>query len=118
MVLQGIQHKISLLLVSLAGLGATAATAVAQATPPGVYYSWRVLDTSVEQCLDRAANALVNQQLENIQADDSSVAGRSDVATAVFICMDQSAVTTVMVIVSSEDEAAAVRLRESLKTSF
>jgi hypothetical protein len=32
--------------------------------------------------------------------------------------MDQSAVTTVMVIVSSEDEVAAVRLRESLKTSF
>jgi hypothetical protein len=118
MVLQVIQRKMGTLLVALVGLGATAAAAVAQANPPGVYYSWRVLETSVDQCLDRAADALANQQLDNIQADDSSVAGRSDVATAVFICMDQSAVTTVMVIVSSEDEVEAVRLRESLKQSF
>jgi hypothetical protein len=119
MVIRRMRQSFGSVLVALAGLGITAMAGAAQEVdPPGVYYSWRALQANVNQCLDRAANALASQSLDSIQADDTSVAGRSEEATAVFICMENTASTTVMVIVSSADEEEALTLREALKTSF
>jgi hypothetical protein len=102
---------------ALAGLGLATATA-AQAEPPGIYYSWRETEISVSQCIRRAEAALEGEGLENILADPTSIAGRSEDVTAVFICMEHSDSTTVMVIVAGEDDAQAVRVREALKAMF
>lgn len=101
-----------------AGLLTTTA-AVARAEAPGVYYSWRSLDTNVSQCLTQAQAALQTQSLDNIEVVSNSIAGRSDVATAVFVCLENpDTSTTVMVIVSSVDDQVAVDLREALKSAF
>lgn len=99
------------------GLGVFTAAA-AQAEAPGVYYSWRALDTTVSQCLDRANQALTDQSLQDIQTEGNSVAGRNDESTAIFVCLEDSQATTVMVIVASENDDAAVNLRETLKSIF
>ncbi len=102
---------------ALLGWGLTTGVA-AQAEPPGVYYSWRESEISVSQCTNRAQAALESEGLENILADDTSVAGRSDDLTAVFVCLEHPDSTTVMVIVSGDDDAQAVRVREALKAKF
>lgn len=95
-----------------------AVAAAAQAEPPGVYYSWRETDISLPQCIRRAEAALQEEDLENILADSTSIAGRSGDMTAVFICLEHQNSTTVMVVVAGQDDAQAVRLREALKASF
>jgi len=100
--------------VLAAYLGATAA----QAEPPGVYYSWRATNTDVAVCLDKAGEALESQNLAMVQADETSIAGRSEDSTAVFVCLENSDSTTVMVIVASTDDEQALALREALKEAF
>lgn len=95
-------------------LGAAAACAEA----PGIYYSWRELDTGLSQCLGRAESAINTQGLENVQIDENTVAGRSEEATALFICVPSGEGTLVMVVVSSVNDEAAVALREALKANF
>lgn len=106
----------------LAGLGLMAAATAAQAEPPGVYYSWRATDTDVAQCITQAEQALTAQNLTALQADATSIAGRSEDLTAVFICLDNSMAisdsTTVMIIVAGGDDEQTVAMREALKTSF
>jgi hypothetical protein len=99
------------------GLLAAAAPA-ALAEPPGVYYSWRETEISVSQCISRAEAALEGEGLENILADDTSIAGQSEDITAVFICLESSPSTTVMIIVAGEDDTQVVDMREALKASF
>lgn len=100
------------------GLGVFTSMATARAEAPGVYYSWREFDTTTAQCLDRANQALNSQELQDIQADGNSVAGRNDDATAVFVCLEGQTATTVMVIVAATYDEAAVNLREALKSAF
>ena len=106
---------------SLTGGVILAAAASAQAEPPGIYYSWRAMATSVAQCIDQAENALESQNLAPVQTDAVSIAGQSDDTTAVFVCMDSPGeidYTTVMVIVASADNDQALALREALKLAF
>ncbi|HEY9764484.1 MAG TPA: hypothetical protein V6D07_18295 [Trichocoleus sp.] len=100
------------------GLGVLASAAIARAEAPGVYYSWRELETTSPQCLDRANQALTGQELRDIRTDGNSIAGRNDEATAVFVCLQGQAGTTVMVIVAATNDEAAVNLREALKLAF
>jgi hypothetical protein len=108
------------------GLRYTAAVALgwslwataAQAEAPGVYYSWRALDTDVNQCLERANQALTSQALVDVQIEGNSVAGRTENATAVFVCLEENQATTVMVIVAGNNDEAALNLRETLKMAF
>lgn len=113
-----IQNMVTRTLIGAASVGSLAIASPALAEPPGVYYSWRALDTSVPQCLDQAEQALTSQELEPVQSDDISVAGRSEDTTAVFVCLDNGTSTTVMVIVASSDDEQAYDLREALKASF
>ena len=109
------------LAASLTGGAILAAAGAAQAEPPGIYYSWRAMTTSVAQCLDQAENALESQDLAPVQTDAISIAGQSDEATAVFVCMESPSeftATTVMVIVASADNDQAMALREALKQAF
>jgi Asp/Glu/hydantoin racemase len=79
------------------------------------------MTTDVNQCLNQAESALESQNLTPVQTDAISIAGQSDEATAVFVCMEspsESPVTTVMVIVSSADDDQAIALREALKQAF
>ena len=98
--------------------------ALAQAEPPGIYYSWRAMAINVDQCIDQAENALASQDLNPVQTDAMSIAGQSEEATAVFVCMEnpatptEAATTTVMVIVASADNDQAGALRGSLKLAF
>ncbi|MBE9139491.1 hypothetical protein IQ254_20200 [Nodosilinea sp. LEGE 07088] len=108
-----------LLTTLLTGLGLAANLPAAQATPPGLHYAWQVLEIDTNQCLTLAQQALESQGLEPIQNDDISLAGRSETATAMFVCMENpAAVTTVMVVVASDDDAQALELREALKLAF
>ena len=104
-------------ILAATGLSLAAATA-AQAEAPGVYYSWRETEISVPECVRRAGTALETEGLDNILADSTSIAGRSEAVTAVFVCLEHSESTTVMVIVSGEDHTQAVTVRESLKARF
>lgn len=104
-------------LLALASLSFTTSVA-AQAEPPGVYYSWRESEISVSQCISRAQAALEGEGLENVLADATSVAGRSEAVTAVFVCLEHPDTTTVMVIVAGEDDTQAVQVREALKAKF
>lgn len=99
------------------GLSLMTATA-AYAEPPGVYYSWRETEISLPQCIRRAGAALEAEDMENVLADSTSVAGRSEEVTAVFICLEQQDATTVMIVVAGQDDAQAVRVREILKAAF
>ncbi|HIK44130.1 MAG TPA: hypothetical protein IGR64_04495 [Leptolyngbyaceae cyanobacterium M65_K2018_010] len=100
------------------GLGSLAIATGAAAEPPAVYYSWRAMETSVTQCVNQARQALATEALIPVQADENSVAGQSDDATAVFICLESPGASTVLVIVSSQDETNALALREALKAAF
>jgi hypothetical protein len=102
---------------AVTGISLTTATAVL-AEPPGVYYSWRETEISVPDCIRRGSAALETEGLENILTDSTSVAGRSEDVTAVFLCLNHSNSTTVMVVVAGEDDAQAVRVREALKATF
>ncbi|NJL44733.1 MAG: hypothetical protein HC922_01270 [Leptolyngbyaceae cyanobacterium SM2_3_12] len=106
----------------LASLGLMATATAVRAEPPGVFYSWRATNTDVPQCITQAEEALMAQNLTAIQADATSVAGRSEDITAVFICLDNAvstpASTTVMIIVAGTDDEQTVAMREALKTSF
>jgi hypothetical protein len=102
---------------TVAGLSLATPTA-ALADPPGVYYSWRETEISLADCLRRGEAALATEGLENILADSTSVAGRSEEVTAVFVCLDHSESTTVMVVVAGADDTQVVRVREALKATF
>lgn len=109
------------LLASLTGGAMLTVATAAQADPPGIYYSWRAMTTDVNQCLSQAESALESQNLTPVQTDAISIAGQSDEATAVFVCMESPSeftATTVMVIVSSADDDQAIALREALKQAF
>lgn len=90
----------------------------AKAQAPAVYYAWRSIEGDIAACLNRSTAALQNQNLGNIQSQGNSVAGTSDIATAVFICFDNAIDTTVMIVVSSNDDDTAFNLREGLKSAF
>ncbi|HEY9889064.1 MAG TPA: hypothetical protein V6D02_11730 [Candidatus Obscuribacterales bacterium] len=90
----------------------------ARAQVPNLYYSWRSLEVDVATCLDRSTTALTAQSLGNIQVQDNSVAGFTEEATAVFVCLGDVNATTVMLMVSSNDDDVAFNLREILKASF
>lgn len=103
----------------LTGLGLAAATPALPTGPPGVYYAWQVLDMDTAQCLVQSRQALASQGLEPVQNDATSVAGRSEAVTALFVCLENPpAVTTVMVVVASDDDDQALALREALKLAF
>ncbi|TVP65817.1 MAG: hypothetical protein EA342_13360 [Leptolyngbya sp. LCM1.Bin17] len=102
----------------IVGVGALGFLPAAQAEPPGVYYAWQSLASDVRQCISRASQALNSQNLALTQTDDNSIAGQSDQVTAVFVCLQNPSNTTVMIIVSSQDEVQAMAVREALKAAF
>ena len=92
---------------------------IAQAGPPGMHYAWQVLPITTDQCLSQARQALASQGLEPVQNDATSIAGRSEVVTAMVVCIENPAtVTTVMLVVASDDDSEALALREALKLAF
>lgn len=109
--------------VALASLPSLPAQAQSE-TPvqsPGVYYSWRALDTTTEQCLERSQQALTAEQIGEIQQVDNSVAGRTTDTTVVFVCLPNAEnieSTTVMVIVAGQDDQTALDLRSALQAAF
>ncbi|MGG6239868.1 hypothetical protein ACQ4N7_14680 [Nodosilinea sp. AN01ver1] len=108
-----------LLTALLTGLGLAANMPATQAAPPGMHYAWQVLGIDTAQCLSQASQALESQGLEPMQNDATSVAGRSDTVTAMFVCIEsQPAITTVMVVVASDSDEQALALREALKQAF
>lgn len=103
------------------GFGTLAEAQVETSSQPGVYYSWRALQTTVEQCLQRSQQALSSENVGEIQQIDNSVAGRTDSSTVVFVCLPQqtqSQTTTVMMIVAGQDDQAAIELRAALQAAF
>ena len=100
------------------GTGLALATAPARAQSPGLYYAWRAIDADLVTCLDRSTTALTDEGLSNIQVEGNSVAGTTEDATAVFVCLDNPDVMTVMIMVSSTDDDTAFTLRETLKENF
>lgn len=100
------------------GASVTVGGLPAQAEAPGLYYSWRSIDGDLTNCLDRAAKALSDQSLSNIQIEGTSVSGTTENASAAFVCMVDTSATTVMIMVSSTDDDVAVLLREALKGTF
>lgn len=103
----------------LTGLGLVATIHTAQAAPPGMHYAWQVLGINTAQCLSQARQALESQGLEPMQNDATSVAGRSETVTAMFVCVEsQPTTTTVMVVVASDNDEQALALREALKQAF
>jgi hypothetical protein len=102
-----------------AGLGLAATGPAALAEPPGVYYAWQVAPINTAQCLTLARQALASEGLEPMQNDATSIAGRSEAVTAMFVCAENPAdVTTVMLVVASVDDAAALALRAALLLAF
>ena len=89
-----------------------------KAEAPGIYYSWRSIDADITGCIDRATTALNTQELENIQVEVNSISGSTENATAVFVCLENTGSTTVMIMVSSTDDDTAFELREALKDIF
>ncbi|MGB3200477.1 MAG: hypothetical protein WBA99_06225 [Nodosilinea sp.] len=103
----------------MTGLGLVAPLPAAQASPPGMYYAWQVLGIDTDQCLGQARQALASQGIEPVQNDATSVAGRSETVTAMFVCIENPTdVTTVMVVVAGDDDDQALALREALKRAF
>lgn len=99
--------------------GVLAAAAPVQAETPAVYYSWRSLMIEPTDCVVQARSALIDQQLFNIQTVDNSISGQTEVATAVMVCLEQGLEnSTIMVVVSSLDDAAAIALRDALKDAL
>lgn len=108
-----------LLTAMLTGLGMVATIPASQAASPSMHYAWQVLGIDTAQCLSQARQALESQGLEPVQNDATSMAGRSETATAMFVCVEsQPTTTTVMVVVASDDDAQALTLREALKQAF
>lgn len=108
---------IAALSLALGGLAMGSVPAIAD--PPAVYYAWRSLTITPTACVTEARRALEQQALQSIQVSGNSVSGRSAATTAVLMCLEQDFDTmTVMVVVSSQDDAAAVALREALKDQF
>ncbi|PSN10671.1 hypothetical protein C7293_27225 [filamentous cyanobacterium CCT1] len=108
-----------LLTALLGGLGLATTVPAAQSAPPGMHYAWQVLGIDTAQCLSQASQALASQGLEPIQNDATSIAGRSETVTAMFVCVEsQPAITTVMVVVASDNDDQALALREALKQAF
>lgn len=95
-----------------------AAAGSARAQSPGLYYAWRSIDGDAAACIERATTALTNEALDNIQVEDNSVAATTEDSTAVFVCLENSTETTVMIMVSSTDDDTAFTLREMLKEGF
>ncbi|NJL49123.1 MAG: hypothetical protein HC929_18740 [Leptolyngbyaceae cyanobacterium SM2_5_2] len=112
------KSTLKLLWLGSAGLAALLGATAVQAEPPGIYYSWRAVNTDVTACLNQAGEALESQNLATVQADETSIAGRSEDSTAVFVCLANPGSTTVMVIVASADDEQALALREALKEAF
>jgi len=106
------------LLTALMGAGMVAVGTPAQAEAPGLYYAWRTISEGADTCLNRSRVALNIQQLTNIQLEGNSIAGTTENATAVFVCLEGRDATTVMIMVSSTDDTVAFELREALKQSF
>lgn len=100
------------------GIAALILTSPAQAEAPGVYYAWRDVEGDQAECIARSEQAMISQALLDISMQDNTVAGRTNDSTAVFICLNQGATTTIMVIVASDNEDAALTLREALKQAF
>lgn len=91
----------------------------ARAETPAVYYSWRSLTVEPSDCMAQARSALSDQRLFDIQTIDNSVSGRTETATAVIVCLEQGLEnSTLMVVVSSLDDEAAIALRDALKDSL
>jgi hypothetical protein len=105
-------------MAAIAGLGCLVEVAPAQAEAPGVYYAWRSVNISVNRCLTQATAALNGQSLQAVASEGNSVSGRTEDATALFVCLDEGEATTVMVVVSSTNDETAFNLREALKTAF
>jgi hypothetical protein len=96
------------------GLGA-----VARAEAPEIYAAWRGLDITMEECLERASTALTTRDLHNFSTTPTSISGSNDASTAMFICLEnQENATTVVMVVSGEDNLAAQTLRNDLKEIF
>jgi hypothetical protein len=105
--------------MAAATLGAIALASPARAETPSVYYAWRSLEGDATACIDRARRALQQQNLLNVQQAGNSLSGQLEATTAVIMCLDQTVeTTTVMVVTSSLDGAAALNLREALKDEF
>jgi len=100
------------------GAGLALAALPARAQSPGLYYAWRAVETDVVTCIDRSTTALTNEGLSNIQVEGNSVAGTTEDATAVFVCLQNPEAITVMIMVSSTNDDTAFTLRETLKESF
>ncbi|MGF1521453.1 MAG: hypothetical protein ACFBSF_03940 [Leptolyngbyaceae cyanobacterium] len=110
--------KLRFWMPALVGVSLIALGNSAKAEAPGIYYSWRDIDADVIGCIDRATAALNTQALENIQVEVNSISGSNEDATAVFVCLEDTDSTTVMIMVSSTDDDRAFELRESLKDVF
>ncbi|NJL88270.1 MAG: hypothetical protein HC886_23640 [Leptolyngbyaceae cyanobacterium SM1_1_3] len=104
--------------VTVMGLGAIAIALPAQAEAPGIYYSWRSLEIDMDQCLVRSQAALAGSALTDIVVDGNNVSGRSETATALFICLENAVDTTIMLTIASNDDESALLLREALKQAF
>lgn len=91
---------------------------IAQAEAPNIFYSWRSLEGTVDQCLEQANQALETQAFAEIQRDGNSIGGHTDNDSAMFVCLEGDGDTTVMVIVSGVDGERAIALREALKAAF
>lgn len=100
-------------------LGILALGLPARADAPSVYYAWRILDGTPADCTEQARLALEGESLQQVQTAGTSASGQSADATAVVVCLEQDLdTTTVMVVVSSLNEEAALALREALKDRF
>ena len=104
--------------VAIAGVSLFIGGQSAHAEAPGLYYSWRSIDSDLVSCIDRSTAALNSQELNNIQIEDNSIAGSNENASAAFVCLEDHDSTTVMIMVSSTDDDIAFELREALKEAF
>lgn len=97
---------------------------VAGAEVPDIYPTWRVLGINAEQCLARADTAFEALDIEQTEMTSTSISGRYQAATAMFICVADEGggadqvTTTVMLVVAGEDETDAIALRDALKEVF
>ena len=99
-------------------LGLLTLSRPAMAEAPAIYYAWQSATVSQAECLGQASQALTAQQLATSQTDLTSVAGRGEDATAVFVCLQGVNATMVMVIVASPSQDRSMALRDALKQAF
>lgn len=105
---------------AVVGVGMMAIASPARADAPGIYYAWRSLNLGVISCINRANSAFTTEGLSNIQSEGNSVSGQTETVAAVAVCLagDAPNTSTVMLIVSSDDDVASFNLREALKAVF